>query len=400
MNIYYRLRQQTLRLCSYFVKWETPIIFEGENVYSDIVNVLDKEKTVFIATDKNIIKFGLIKKLLFTLDKENCSYILYSEIAPNPTISNIEDALSVYHEKGCYQIIAFGGGSVIDCAKVVAARVVKPKQSVKQMHGLLKIKKSIVPIIAIPTTAGTGSETTIAAVVTDDDTHQKYAITDNCLVPRYSAFIPELTQTLPASITATTGLDALTHAIESYIGKSNTKQTKRDALMAIKLIHENLEIAYNNGDDLQARKNMLYASFLAGRAFTRAYIGYVHAIAHSLGGMYNTAHGLANSVVLTVVLREYGEAVYIDLAAISDELELCNIEANNEEKALAVISWIDTLCDKMSIPKIIPEIQAHHIPVLAKSACREANPLYPVPVIFTEKKFRQIFYTLKGEGNE
>ncbi len=282
MHLYTRTHQQIYRLAAYIQKWKTQVILSGENVYENIIDVLDKDKTVFIVSDKNIKKLHLMEQLLHQLEAQNCKYIVYDKVEPNPTIDNIEDALKLYNDSECYNIIAFGGGSPMDCAKIVSARAVKPNQSVKKMRGLLKIKKTPIPIIAIPTTAGTGSETTIVAVITDNSTHEKYSILDMCLTPPYVALIPELTNSLPQAIIATTGLDALTHAIEAFIGKSNTYATCIYALDAIKLIHQNLLNAYSNKDDHQAHEAMLYASFFAGKAFTRAYVGNVHALTPSL----------------------------------------------------------------------------------------------------------------------
>lgn len=210
----------------------------------------------------------------------------------------------------------------MDCAKGVGARVARPHKKISSMRGELKILKPIPLLIAVPTTAGTGSETTLAAVLTDERTHEKYALNDFVLIPRYAVLDPVLTEGLPPFITATTGMDALTHAVEAYIGKSNTAQTIEDSVAAVKLIFRNLERAYTDGSDMEARENMQKASFLAGAAFTRAYVGYVHAIAHSLGGEYGIPHGLANAVILPYVLEAYGSSVYMSLAELADIVKI------------------------------------------------------------------------------
>ena len=236
------------------------------------------------------------------MHKEQINCELYDKTVANPTTENVEEAKEQYLQKKCQAIIAFGGGSSMDCAKAVGARIVKPKQSLAQMKGILKIHKKLPLLIAIPTTAGTGSETTLSAVITDSKTRHKYPINDFSLIPHYAVLDPEMTKTLPPTLTATTGMDALTHAIEAYIGRSTTKETRKDALEAIQLIFANIEQAYQNGQDSNARKNMLQAAYLAGNAFSRSYVGYVHAVAHSLGGKYNTPHGLANAVLLPCLL--------------------------------------------------------------------------------------------------
>ena len=198
-----------------------------------------------------------------------------------------------------------GGGSSLDCAKAVGARAAKPKQSLAKMKGILKVHKRLPLLIAIPTTAGTGSETTLAAVITDAETRHKYTINDFPLIPRYAVLDPKVTLSLPPFITATTGMDALTHAVETYIGNSTTYRTRKDALLAVRLIFENIDTVYTDGKDVNARRNMLHASFYAGCAFTKSYVGYVHAVAHSLGGEYNVPHGYANAVLLPFVLEAY-----------------------------------------------------------------------------------------------
>lgn len=397
MKIIFRIYQFILRVASYFQNFRTPIILSGEKVYSDIVNLLSSEQAVFIVTDNALKKLGLLDELLHTLDNNNISYSVYDEVLPNPSVHCVEKAVLQYKQSNCYEIITVGGGSPMDCAKIVAAKIAKPNLPIEKMGGLLKIRKKLVSIIAIPTTAGTGSETTIAAVITDECTHKKYAISDMCLIPTHTAIIPELTVSLPKHITSTTGIDALTHAIESYIGNANTKQTKLDALNSIKLIYEYLPVVYDEPNNLLARENMLLASFYAGRAFTRGYVGNIHAMAHTLGGLYHVPHGLANAVILPIVLREYGSTIHRHLSEICDMLNLCDISKEDSYKAELVISWIENMNNTMNIPTTIPEIQYADIETLAVRAYNEANPLYPVPVIFSKATFKKLFLTIKGE---
>lgn len=183
--------------------------------------------------------------------------------------------------------------------------------------------KKLPLLMAVPTTAGTGSETTLAAVITDAQTRHKYAINDFPLIPRYAVLDPKVTLSLPPFVTATTGMDALTHAVEAYIGNSSTRGTRKNAEMAVKLIFENLDTAYTNGSDIDARRNMLHASYYAGCAFTKSYVGYVHAVAHSLGGEYNVPHGLANAVLLPFVLQEYGETIHQKLYKLAVAAGIC-----------------------------------------------------------------------------
>jgi len=248
--------------------------------------------------------------------------------------------------------------------------------------------------IAIPTTAGTGSETTLAAVITDSDTHEKYAINDLSLIPHYALLEPQLTAGLPPSLTASTGMDALCHAVEAYIGQSNTRQTRKDALDATKLIFENLFPAFSDGQNLSARKNMQDAAFLAGAAFTRAYVGNIHAVAHTLGGQYGTPHGLANAVIMPYILEMYGDKVYKSLSEMTVAAGIAQKNVSNQENAGKFIAAIREMNSKMGIPDKIAELKAEDIPILAKRALREANPLYPVPVIFNYEEMKKVYQHL------
>ena len=286
-----------------FMNWKEPELLEGEDAVLKLPAFIKNKgiTRVLVVTDKGLMNLHLLDPMFEELKAQGMEYFLYDGVQPNPTIPNIEECKDVYLNNKCQGIIAFGGGSPMDCAKAAAARVVKPRKSVRKMRGYLKVGKKLPPFFAVPTTAGTGSETTLAAVVTDPETHEKNAIADPVLRPKYAVLDAKLTLGLPPHITSTTGMDALTHAVEAYFGKSNVKSTIKYAEDATLLIHENLEKAYVNGKDVEARSNMLKASFYAGQAFTRAFVGYVHAIAHNLGGTYGTPHGLANAVILPYV---------------------------------------------------------------------------------------------------
>ena len=398
-KLYCRIHQQIYRIASYFVKWRVPEIFQGEFAYANLAKKISNNEKILIVTDKVLVKLGLLTPLLNTLKTNNISYVIYDNILPNPTVSNVEEALNVFNKNKCSAIIGFGGGSSIDCAKVVAARVARPRKTVLKMKGIQKIRKKLVPLIVVPTTAGTGSEVTIAAVITDDKSHQKYAISDMSLIPKYIIMDHTLTYKLPPFITATTGMDALTHAIEAFVSKSNTKQTQLDALMAIKLIYENLHTAYLDGENEKARKSMLFASFYAGKAFTRAYVGNVHAIAHALGGTYNVPHGYANAVTLPIVLRAYGNKVEKKLSIIADYIGLSEYQDSVSEKSQKLIDWIEKMNKSMNIPNFISEIRMGDIHIMAKNAYMEANPVYPVPDIWSIAQFENVFAKLGGENN-
>lgn len=375
--------------------WRRPELIKGRDSLKKIPGLLKQKNVgrVLLVTDVGLAKLGLHVQLLEWLSADGIACAVYDKTVANPTIDNVEEALLLYRKEDCQAIIAFGGGSPMDCAKTVGARVAKPNQPVSKMRGILKIHKRIPLLIAIPTTAGTGSETTLAAVIKDAQTLEKYPINDFVLIPQYAVLDPVLTVGLPGHITAQTGMDALTHAVEAYIGKSNTKQTRQDSIDAVKLIFENLEKAYADGADLGARAKMQQAAFLAGAAFTRAYVGNVHAIAHSLGGEYGTPHGLANAVILPYVLDEYGDTVYKSLAELADLVGLGKGTA--EEKAKAFIAEIRAMNARMGIPAKLPGIREEDIDKLARRAIREANPLYPVPKIMRHDELKKLYYQVK-----
>ncbi len=379
---FFRVYQQTFRVAMCVFDWSEPTLLEGPGSIRKLPEFIKSKglKKVLIVTDKGLMGLHLLDSLFEELDKAGVEYVVYDGTQPNPSIENIEDARALYVDNNCQGVIAFGGGSPMDCAKAAAARVTNPKISVRKMRGVLKLHHKLPPFFAVPTTAGTGSETTLAAVVTDTATHEKNAINDIRLKPRFAVLDPELTVGLPPHITSTTGMDALTHAVEAYIGKSNVKSTEEYAEKATKMIFENIEKAYTNGKDIEARDQMLKASFYAGQAFTRAYVGYVHAIAHNLGGQYGVPHGLANAVILPYVLEYYGETAHKRLAKLA-EIAGVKTTGSDKEKAEAFIEAIKTLNKNMNIPDGFDMVQEKDIPVIVERALKEGNPLYPVPKI-------------------
>ncbi|MEH7121273.1 iron-containing alcohol dehydrogenase [Neobacillus vireti] len=394
---YCRTFQRVMKTTSSLLPWREPALLEGENSIRKLARLIKDQgvENVLIVTDQGIVSVGLMEEFLEDLQSEKINSVIYDKTVPNPTIENIEEALQMYSDNNCQGIVAFGGGSPMDCAKGVGARVAKPQKNVPQMKGMLKIVKKLPPLFAIPTTAGTGSEATLAAVVSNSKTHEKYAIMDTSLIPHFAVLDPLLTVKLPPHITATTGIDALTHAVEAYIGRSNTKNTAQYSIDAVKLIFNNLDEAYSNGTNLAARSNMQKAAYLAGMAFTRAYVGYVHAIAHTLGGFYSVPHGLANAIILPYVLEYYGDSVHKPLAELAEGVGIADPEnsvAHNAEKFIAAIK---NLNERLGIPKKVSGIVESDISVMVKRAFAEANPLYPVPRILHKDDLFQLYHLIK-----
>lgn len=393
--LYCRIYQFVFKMVSYFLPFRKPVIIKST---SDLPKIAKKNglSHLIIVTDSVIISLGLLENLLIALKEQNLKWIIYDKTVPNPTIDNIEEALKMYIENQCDAIVAFGGGSSIDCAKGVAARVARPKKSIPDLKGVLKVRHTIPTLFAIPTTSGTGSEATIAAVITNSKTHEKYAINDTSLIPHYAVLDPSLTLGLPQHITSTTGMDALTHAVEAYIGNSNTTETKEMSKAAVKLIIDNIYEAYTNSSNYMARENMQKASYYAGIAFTRAYVGNVHAIAHTLGGFYNTPHGLANAVVLPYVLKAYGATAHRKLSELEQLITDTDQKETDDVRATRFIDRIISLNQKMNIPNKINGIDEKDIPLMVERAFHEANPLYPVPKIFSRKDLTNIYYDIMG----
>ena len=392
----YRVTQQLLKFAMCFMNWKEPELLEGEGAVLRLPEFIKNKglSRILVVTDKGLMNLHILDPMFEELKKQGIEYFVYDGVQPNPTIPNIETCKDMYLENNCQGIIAFGGGSPMDCAKAAAARVVKPKQSVRKMRGYLKVGKKLPPFFAVPTTAGTGSEITLAAVVTDPETHEKNAICDPCLRPKYAVLDPTLTIGLPPHITAMTGMDAMTHAVEAYIGQGNVRSTFRYAEKATKLVYDNLEKAYVNGKDIEARNNMLKGSYYAGAAFTRAFVGYVHAIAHNLGGMYNTPHGLANAVILPYVLEWYGPCIYKRLAKLYDIIGLAKEGMSVEEKGKAFIEEIKRMNKAMNIPEKFDFIKEEDIPLLVERALKEGNPGYPVPRIMNKEDCEKVIRSL------
>ena len=396
-KMYCRIYQAVYKIGMYLIPWSMPETLEGAGAVKKLPALI-KEKgftKVLVVTDKVLMDLGLPKGMLEAMDSAGIEYVVYDGVQPNPTDRNVNEGLKLFRENGCQAMVAFGGGSPMDCCKGIGAMAVKKGKTVEQLQGLFKILHKIPTIFAVPTTAGTGSETTVAAVITNEKTHHKASMNDTSLMPKYAVLDPELTVGLPPKVTSTTGMDALCHAVECYTNNTyNSKLEKKLSEDAVKLIYDNLYEAYTDGSNLEARHNMQKAAFYAGRAFTRGCVGYVHAIGHTLGGLYGTPHGLAMSVILPHVMRQFGSAAHERLARLA---EVCGMTgANDAEKAEKFISWIEEMKVKMNIPAGLDVIKDEDVPQIIEWAMKEANPLYPVPAIWDKADFEKCISTIRN----
>lgn len=398
-----RVFQAGMKLGMYFLPWTTPEIIEGEGISMGIAGDMKARgfESAFVVMGPNMMKRGLPLPMLEEMKREGIEYRVFDSITADPTDEQVEAGVSEYRQlektaHGTPAIILFGGGSPMDCGKAIAARVARPEKSVAQLQGVLKVRarKRVPFIYAVPTTAGTGSEATMAAVITDHKTHRKKSINDITIIPHLCVLDSALTTGLPPEITTNTGMDALCHAVEAYTnGTYNTQLEKDMAKKAVKLIYDNLYTAYINGSDTEARQAMQKAAFYAGRAFTRGCVGYVHAIGHTVGGLYGVPHGRAMAILLPHVMKAYGEAVETRLAELADCCGMTaaetdpgsqNAAADPETTAARAgmfIRWIEEMNAKMGIPEGFDCIRQEDIPKMAEWADAEANPLYPVPKI-------------------
>ena len=395
-KMYCRIYQAVFKIGMYLIPWGMPETLEGAGAVKQLPDLIRKKgyNKVLVVTDKVLMDLGLPKGMLDAMDAAGIEYVIYDGVQPNPTDRNVNEGLKLFRESGCQAMVAFGGGSPMDCCKGIGAMAVKKGKTVEQLQGLFKVLHRIPTIFAVPTTAGTGSETTVAAVITNEKTHHKASMNDTSLMPKYAVLDPELTVGLPPKVTSTTGMDALCHAVESYTNNTyNSKLEKKLAEDAVKLIYDNLYTAYCDGSNLEARQNMQKAAFYAGRAFTRGCVGYVHAIGHTLGGLYGVAHGLAMAVLLPHVMREFGASAHKRLAELAD---VCGIGGANEaEKANAFIRWIEETNKKMGLPDKFDVVKDEDIDQMITWAKKEANPLYPVPVVWARKDFRRLIASIR-----
>ena len=390
MNTFFcRAFQCCFAVGAHFLPWRRPKVYAGPGSLLRAADILRENglRRPFVVASRRQCADEHFRALQETLDEQDILLSIFSAVETDPSVETVERIASQYRLDRCDCFLVIGGGSPMDAAKAAAARLARPEKTVPQLGGLLKVRRRVPPLIAVPTTAGTGSETTIAAVVTDG--HHKYAISDLCLIPRYAILDPTLSTGLPPRITAETGMDALTHAVEAYLGRFyNTGMTRALAESAVVAIFAHLERAYRDGASLDDRAAMLQASFDAGAAFTRASVGNVHAIAHTLGGLYGVPHGLANAVLLPLVLEDYGAAAYPRLAHLAG---LLGLKGDTEEtRAKAFIAEIRAMNARMNVPDRFDCIRDEDIPLMARWAAQEANPVYPVPVIYDESRFARV----------
>lgn len=385
----YRAVQVGLGLAMRVIPWQKPVLVEHPGAIGALPAALAEDglHKVLVVTDRGVLRAGLVNRIYKELERAGVAVEVFSDVHANPTIPDILGGLRRYRAFDCEGVIALGGGSAMDASKMIAALVALPEGSERKLGGLFQVTlrkglRKLPPLYAIPTTAGTGSETTIVAVVSDPKTHAKYTVMDFPLLPKRVFLDADLTRSLPARVTAQSGMDALVHAVEAYVnGYMATAETRRQARQATEMIFRYLPRAYADGADLEARDKMLTAAFLAGQAFGRATVGYAHSIAHAVGGLTGMAHGELTGICLPPLLEWYGAAAVPRLAELADTIGCTTPEMNDTAKARAFIKEVYALRRSLGLAESLPTLDAAQIETVCRRALREANPLYPVPRI-------------------
>ena len=373
-----------------------PGVMSGPGVLFDVPRHLYAQgmRRVMLVTTPGFVRRGVVAEFANAAAAAGVNVEVFSDVTPDPDIACVEAAASFYRARGCEAIVALGGGSVIDCAKIAGALAVHPGKRARDLVGTMKVHAVTPFLVAVPTTAGTGSEATAAAVVTDPERQRKYAVSDLDLTPDLAVLDPQLLIGLPADMTAYTGMDALTHAVEAYTNRFGSQAARDYAREAVQVIFRDLAASCANGSDIALRGNLLTASYYAGIAFTNNMVGYVHAIAHGIGGRYHVQHGLANAVLLPIVMEEFGAAAEPRLAELADAVGLAGADVH--EKATAFIAAIRDLAATIGIPSTLPAIREEDIPSLALGAMSEGNPAYPVPEQWGRRHFQRALRRAAG----
>lgn len=372
--------QFCLKLATSVIPFRVPRTFTGPDATRQLCEAIAATgiRKILVVTDATMVKIGLVDPPRDRLAEHGVEVVIYDGVLPDPTIAQIETGVALYKRERCEAVLGLGGGSSIDAAKVVAARVRNP-HGIRRMAGLFRLLRRPAPMYAIPTTAGTGSEVTIAAIVSDPESVRKFAIMDSRLVPRMAALDGSLMTGLPPAVTAATGMDALTHAVEAYVSRNRTAATDGEALDAVRLIMEHLPKVMEDGGNLESRSQMAIASYKAGLAFTTAGVGYVHAFAHNVGARYHVPHGLANAILLPYVLAFSKPSVVERLAKLAEASGIAAPGESAPELADKFIAHVRALNQRLGIPSRLDALRREDIAVIAANARSEAAWYYAVP---------------------
>lgn len=374
----------------------TPVLLTGENSALQLCETISHtgKRRVLIVTDQILMGLGLIDPIAARLRELGIEVAIYDEVKPDPTLSVVNAGLAALRKADSDAVLAVGGGSAIDAAKVIALAATNGGRPEK-LVGMFKARKKPVALFTIPTTAGTGSEATAGAVISDDKTHQKGLVIDPKIVPIAAALDPLIMKGMPRSVTAETGLDALTHALESWMSVLATEESDGYASAAVQMILENLSTAYHDGSNLEARSAMALASHYGGLALNKASLGYVHAIAHQLGAYHGIPHGRANAIVLPHILTFNQMVSRKRLAELAYRTKLVGRSVPVEQAAKQMIEAINELIRSLNIDPFVPDLDPANFDAMIAAARKEAHGTYPVPAYMTPEQMRELLYSLR-----
>ena len=392
-----RLTNLSLKLFTKLFPSEKPLLFTGVDSAHQLASLAraSGHTNPLLVTEKTLLELGLLDGLIERFEAEGSEVTVFDGIIPNPTFEVIEAGIRLGEQNGCDSVFVVGGGSAIDAAKVIAA-CYSNDASVEQVVGLLKVEKPTLPFYVVPTTSGTGSEVTNAAVISETETHQKKFVVDAKLIPTAAALDANMLKSLPPHITAATGMDALTHAIEAYTSVNRFSDAERDAKLAVKLLLEHLPEAYENGSNLRARELVALASFLAGYAFNKSGLGYVHAISHQVSAHYDTPHGLANAVILPRVMRFNKPSCAARFAELERTVSGHEI-GSDEQLAQRFIDRVESLGKALDIPDGLADLKQEHFSAIAENARKEARSFYAVPKLMSQTQCLEILQAMTME---
>lgn len=377
------------------IPYKAPEVFEGDKGLKSCLELLNTQgvKRPVLISDKMIVELGLSDNLQKELKDLGMELEIFDSVEPDPSYETVQAGITICNNHNFDALIALGGGSVLDAAKVINVGATFNKKP-SQLIGMFKVLKRGKPFVAIPTTAGTGSEMTVVSVLTDRSKNSKETVIAPAILPSYAVLIPELLQGLPAVPTGLTGIDALSHAMEAYMSKYALESTDKDAEDATKIIFSNLQQSFDIPQDLGYREQMLKASSLAGRAFTRTSVGYVHALAHQLGAIYHEPHGKMIGLVLHDVLKLYGQSIHRRLARLAILIGVGKENQSESDLSEAYLEALNKLAEGVKIPRTLNKLKKEDIPEIVRRAQMEVyTKPYGVPVYFSNEQLSQLLET-------
>lgn len=398
-RLFQRGLQKMIKKTSLFIKWPEPELLVGDDVLINLPQKIKGKsiKSVVIVTTREIREARLLEGFLKKMKALDVQYKIFDEVESTATIATAERIAIQFNWLRADAMIAIGDQSVMDATKAAGMLIRQPYKEIIAFRGLLNVGEENPFIVAVPTVSGTGSEANGTAVVLDHSLREPIVIIDPAITPALTVLDAHFTRQIPNNLVGRSGMETLSVAIEAYISHANTEKTKKNARKAIRLIATHIKQAHDHLEEMEARQDLLRASYYTARATTQGYFGNVQAMTHVLATYYSGPKNPRNATILPIVLRMYGEEVVDSLQDLAYAIGVGTRSKTRQENAAAFIAWIEGMNQELGIPNAIPEIRDEDVEELAKQADEEANPLYPVPVIFHPSDFKEAFLLVKGE---